>query len=722
MTAPLVPKGKVQWTDDNGFPLVGGSVQFCIPGTSTLKDTWQDAAQTEVNTNPVILDGRGEAVIFGSGTYRQMVFDAIGNLIYDVLTYCGLDASAVSFDNASLDQIFLNRLERVVDSINSLRALSKGTYTRAFVTGYYAPHDGGGGAYQFDPTDTTSADNGGTIIVASDGGRWKLQAQTSISLKQFGAKGDGTTDDSIAAQNWLNWFQTIGGGAAHIPAARYIMMNPLVGYTNTRIEAEPGAVFDFSQRATYLNTDDDGGLFYFRGTLNSQILLTAQATLGATTIAVADASSLSVGAMIELSQSVANTGNFQESSVGVYSGQLNTVIAISGNTVTLDTTVLETLPMANTPRIRLVTPVENIVVDGLTMIGKGRPQTQDGDIGMRIYSGRHVAVTNCTFDRVDQRGLEFVGCLQFVADNNRLTFDQNTGGPNSAFVNYGITYTNSQNGTISRNSITSCRHGVVSSNWFGGPSHAFTYNGINRFITISENYITNTWHAGIAEHNDAEHILVANNHVENCFGGVNMRDRNTQVIGNRITNCQNAMWLTVAPQRQVWRGNVIIDCVNALIVSSLRTSFDLYDIVVEGNTIDSTGADVNVSGIIFSNPGSTNRQKDIIVRGNKISNLAGAAGNDAAIRFTGTFSGGIFDNTIHNCSSMGGIRVDGGCVYSEVRRNRVTNTGGTAVSIDATLGVDSFVTDNYIKGYTSGYVGLSNVTNRNNDDGGSGFI
>lgn len=84
--ATLLPNGKQQFLNGNGAPLAGGTVQFYVPGTSTPKDTWQDAGQTILNTNPVILDAAGRATIFGSGAYRQIVRDAAGNLIWDQIS------------------------------------------------------------------------------------------------------------------------------------------------------------------------------------------------------------------------------------------------------------------------------------------------------------------------------------------------------------------------------------------------------------------------------------------------------------------------------------------------------------------------------------------------------------------------------------------------------------------------------------------------------------
>ncbi|OBU84585.1 hypothetical protein MY55_21405 [Chromobacterium subtsugae] len=89
----------------------------------------------------------------------------------------------------------------VVPNLTAVRALVKTGAPNAFVTGHDAQGDGGGGNYYLDPLDTTSADNNGTIIVATDGGRWKLSpVGSNINVQTFGAKCDGVTNDTAAVQ------------------------------------------------------------------------------------------------------------------------------------------------------------------------------------------------------------------------------------------------------------------------------------------------------------------------------------------------------------------------------------------------------------------------------------------------------------------------------------------------------------------------------------------
>lgn len=83
MTASIVPNAKNQFVDINGNPLVGGFVYMYEINTLIFKDTWQDADEGVLNDNPIELDSRGQAIIYGVGSYRQIVTDSDGNLIWD---------------------------------------------------------------------------------------------------------------------------------------------------------------------------------------------------------------------------------------------------------------------------------------------------------------------------------------------------------------------------------------------------------------------------------------------------------------------------------------------------------------------------------------------------------------------------------------------------------------------------------------------------------------
>jgi hypothetical protein len=208
---------------DNGIPLVGGTLSVYVAGSTTPTPTWQDAALTIANTNPVTLDARGECVLWldPAVVYKfilknaqgviQWTQDGIGNAA--ALTNA-LRAELAAGNGASI----IGGAAQVVPSITALRALVKTSASKnAFATGYYAAGDGGGGAYCLDSADTATADNGGTVIVAADGGRWKLSVTHGVSVRQFGARGDGVTIDTAAVQAALNAAQRV-----YVPKGTYV--------------------------------------------------------------------------------------------------------------------------------------------------------------------------------------------------------------------------------------------------------------------------------------------------------------------------------------------------------------------------------------------------------------------------------------------------------------------------------------------------------------------
>src|ERR1700748_1432199 len=85
-TGGIIPNGLNVFLDNNGKPLSSGKVYFYVPSTTTPKTTYSDINLTTPNTNPVILDAAGRALLWGTGSYRQQVYDKNNNLIWDQTT------------------------------------------------------------------------------------------------------------------------------------------------------------------------------------------------------------------------------------------------------------------------------------------------------------------------------------------------------------------------------------------------------------------------------------------------------------------------------------------------------------------------------------------------------------------------------------------------------------------------------------------------------------
>ena len=82
--ASILTEGRQAFTDAVGAPLVGGKLYTYDAGTSTPRPTYADAAGAVPNTNPVVLDARGEATVFWSGAYKVVLKAADDSTIWTV--------------------------------------------------------------------------------------------------------------------------------------------------------------------------------------------------------------------------------------------------------------------------------------------------------------------------------------------------------------------------------------------------------------------------------------------------------------------------------------------------------------------------------------------------------------------------------------------------------------------------------------------------------------
>lgn len=80
MTAIIAGLPKVQFTDATGVPLVGGTLDVYLAGTTTRTNTWQDRSQLTLNSNPITLDARGECLLWldPALTYKMVLKNAAG--------------------------------------------------------------------------------------------------------------------------------------------------------------------------------------------------------------------------------------------------------------------------------------------------------------------------------------------------------------------------------------------------------------------------------------------------------------------------------------------------------------------------------------------------------------------------------------------------------------------------------------------------------------------
>lgn len=155
-TTVLTPTPWLQFFDANGNPLVGGKLYTYASGTTTLLTTYTDSTGVTPNTNPVILNSRGEAAIWlGAATYSFSLKDSLDTLIW------------------------------TADGIN-------GDVTAGSLATYIALMLG-----------TTGASQVGWLRASANTVATTVQNKLNdwASLKDFGALGDGSVNDTTAFNN-----------------------------------------------------------------------------------------------------------------------------------------------------------------------------------------------------------------------------------------------------------------------------------------------------------------------------------------------------------------------------------------------------------------------------------------------------------------------------------------------------------------------------------------
>lgn len=177
-------------------------------------------------------------------------------------------SSLVGYDGETVQDV-LDGAKSLQDYA-ALRAYT-GRASRFYITGLpgTAKPAGIAGVFQYDPTDTTSSDNGGTIIVGADGRRWKRDFTGAVNVCWFGANGDWNgidgTENAPAFQAAINFLLSkktvspIGVGTIYAPKGDYLVNGTLLANSIVSFIFKG----DGDAATTITRTSDTGDLFAF---------------------------------------------------------------------------------------------------------------------------------------------------------------------------------------------------------------------------------------------------------------------------------------------------------------------------------------------------------------------------------------------------------------------------------------------------------------------------
>lgn len=191
-----------QFFDDNGNPLSGGKIYSYAAGTTTPLATYTTSAGNVAHSNPIVLDAAGRVpsgeVWITEGINYKFVLESSAAVL--IGTYDNINSTYVAADLANTSNPALG------DALVGFRQ-----------------------------------SNGSGNLPNSVGRTVHQKWQEFVSVKDFGAVGDGVTDDTLAIQNALNYMDSQGGGIVKLPAGQYLVSELLMDGTQVMLEGDVNA-------------------------------------------------------------------------------------------------------------------------------------------------------------------------------------------------------------------------------------------------------------------------------------------------------------------------------------------------------------------------------------------------------------------------------------------------------------------------------------------------
>lgn len=130
---------------------------------------------------------------------------------------------------------------RPVNSVSEMKAISNlvsGNIIRT--VGYYSANDGGGATYIIRERLETDVEDLGVIHFINDNLVAEMIINDSVNVKQFGAKGDGVTDDTTQIQNAIDKCNILNfDNSVYLTTGLNLKSNSIIIFNNTSLKMKP---------------------------------------------------------------------------------------------------------------------------------------------------------------------------------------------------------------------------------------------------------------------------------------------------------------------------------------------------------------------------------------------------------------------------------------------------------------------------------------------------
>ena len=407
----------------------------------------------------------------------------------------------------------------------------------------------------------------------------------TVSVKDFGAKGDGVTDDTAAIQAA---FDT--GKPVHFPLGTYVITSRVdyVSSESITITADKGAVIDataISASATTIYAmwlsgqampaNENTVLLSHGSSRTGGQALGANASKGDSAITVPTALGLTKGDIIR----IYSTDDFTSTYGGTPKGEMAEVYSVTGTAVTLTAPIADSYTAATTTVFKHTAP--KVSVSDLTLLCAAKIN------GLTVFEAREVEVSNVHVEGAYITSLRLDLCYGGKVSNCSGKDFRLDGASNE----YGL-------------GLGSCQSIEVCGNHFEGGRHAFSAGGYEpcRYIHVHSNTFSSiaSQSAGAFDlHDNTQYCHVHNNTIKggaNFFAGDNTFENNIVYQHPSVNNLGN-----YGINAKIGRDCYFADIKNNTVIShgggGTTAGVDSYGhLIIEFQTASVTVDTVNIIG------------------------------------------------------------------------------------------------------------------------------